>query len=357
MNFSILVLLIIGINCTKAYHKVSATTEHSKIIHRSLRETTTNSSNVQIPEKKISLTDILYSKQNLTKLEGLEKNTKKEVSNRKSKILRSLAYLAGLTVGNLTNAASTDVKTYTKFPSLNVDTSPLATIYNPYPYLTYPYIFATPVGFYPPLLNLLDNKIIGQLKEEYGEEAQKIENIKMPNNEQSKNTEDTEAEENQNEEGKKEVNAKQSNTLKNIVQDNSFTLALRVANTTNTTAGNMTHTDNSTQSPSFYYGGYPQNIHVIDFTTKTYEPYYHSYGYGNYDLPYNTPIPNFHLDKTYINYPVDHYPYVGHYPHVDHYPGQFHQQIPQYDPNDFNRFSYTPDNIPSFANNDFKPIV
>lgn len=157
---------------------------------------------MQIPEKKISLTDILYSKQNLTKLEGLEKNTKKEVSNRKSKILRSLAYLAGLTVGNLTNAASTDVKTYTKFPSLNVDTSPLATIYNPYPYLTYPYIFATPVGFYPPLLNLLDNKIIGQLKEEYGEEAQKIENIKMPNNEQSKNTEDTEAEENQNEEGK-----------------------------------------------------------------------------------------------------------------------------------------------------------
>lgn len=157
---------------------------------------------MQIPEKKISLTDILYSKQNLTKLEGLEKNTKKEVSNRKSKILRSLAYLAGLTVGNLTNAASTDVKTYTKFPSLNVDTSPLATIYNPYPYLTYPYIFATPVGFYPPLLNLLDNKIIGQLKDEYGEEAQKIENIKMPNNEQSKNTEDTEAEENQNEEGK-----------------------------------------------------------------------------------------------------------------------------------------------------------
>lgn len=157
---------------------------------------------MQIPERKISLTDILYSKQNLTKLEGLEKNTKKEVSNRKSKILRSLAYLAGLTVGNLTNAASTDVKTYTKFPSLNVDTSPLATIYNPYPYLTYPYIFATPVGFYPPLLNLLDNKIIGQLKEEYGEEAQKIENIKMPNNEQSKNTEDTEAEENQNEEGK-----------------------------------------------------------------------------------------------------------------------------------------------------------
>lgn len=176
---------------------------------------------MQIPEKKISLTDILYSKQNLTKLEGLEKNTKKEVSNRKSKILRSLAYLAGLTVGNLTNAASTDVKTYTKFPSLNVDTSPLATIYNPYPYLTYPYIFATPVGFYPPLLdllrlqsinglqnvqpsslNLLDNKIIGQLKDEYGEEAQKIENIKVPNNEQSKNTEDTEAEENQNEEGK-----------------------------------------------------------------------------------------------------------------------------------------------------------
>lgn len=170
------------------------------------------------------MTDILYSKQNLTRLEELERNMKKEVdsSNRKSKILRSLAFLAGLSVGNLTNAASTDVKTYTKLPSLNVDgtsriSSPVAAIYNPYPYVSYPYIFATPVGFYPPLLdllrlqsinglqnvqpsslNLLGNKIIDQLKDEYVEEAQKIESIKTPNID--KNTE--EEEEDQNEEGK-----------------------------------------------------------------------------------------------------------------------------------------------------------
>lgn len=198
--------------------------EHSKIIHRSLRETTTNNSNIQIPEKKISLTDILYSKENLTKLEESERNMKKEVgsSNRKSKILRSLALLAGLSVGNLTNAASTDVKTYTKFPSLNVDTSrissPLATIYNPYPYVSYPYIFATPLGFYPPLLdllrlqsinglqnvqpsslNLLDNKITDQ--NEYGE-AQKIENIKTPSKQNININTDIQEEEDQNEEGK-----------------------------------------------------------------------------------------------------------------------------------------------------------
>ncbi|XP_028524271.1 uncharacterized protein LOC108001451 isoform X2 [Apis cerana] len=375
MNFSILVLLTIGIDYTKAYHKVSATTEHSKIIHRSLRETTTNNSNIQIPEKKISLTDILYSKENLTKLEESERNMKKEVgsSNRKSKILRSLALLAGLSVGNLTNAASTDVKTYTKFPSLNVDTSrissPLATIYNPYPYVSYPYIFATPLGFYPPLLdllrlqsinglqnvqpsslNLLDNKITDQ--NEYGE-AQKIENIKTPSKQNININTDIQEEEDQNEEGKKEVNAKQSNTLKNIVKDNSFTIAFRAANTTTTnttTPGNMTQTDNSTQtSPPFYYGGYPQNIHHIDFTTKAYEPYYYSYQHINYDLPsYNKPV-DFHWDETYNNY----YPVA----HVDHYPDHFHQQIPEYRSNDFKKFSYTPDNIPSFANNDFKPIL
>lgn len=171
------------------------------------------------------MTDILYSKQNSTKLEGFERNIKTEVdsSNRKSKILRSLAFLAGLNVANLTNAASTDVKTYAKLPSLNVDTSrissPVAAIYNPYPYISYPYIFATPVGFYPLLdllrlqsinglqnavqpssLNLLDNKVIDQLKDEYGEEAQKIENIKTSNS-IDKNT-DIQVEEDQNEEGK-----------------------------------------------------------------------------------------------------------------------------------------------------------
>lgn len=170
------------------------------------------------------MTDILYSKENLIKLEESERNMKKEVgsSNRKSKILRSLALLAGLSVGNLTNAASTDVKTYTKFPSLNVDTSrissPLATIYNPYPYVSYPYIFATPLGFYPPLLdllrlqsinglqnvqpsslNLLDNKITDQ--NEYGE-AQKIENIKTPSKQNININTDIQEEEDQNEEGK-----------------------------------------------------------------------------------------------------------------------------------------------------------
>lgn len=172
-----------------------------------------------MPEKEISRMDT-SSKQNSITLQGLEKtaNVKIDSSNRKSKILRSLAFLAGLSVGGLAGAASSDVKTYTKLPPLSVNVgasriSPqVAAIYNPYLYVSYPYILATPFGIYPlwdllrsqsingiqnnfqPLtqnpqvLNLFDNKPTDLLNnsDEYVEEAQKIESIKTPND-----TEDT----------------------------------------------------------------------------------------------------------------------------------------------------------------------
>lgn len=183
-----IIIIYLGIR-----YKVSATIENVKVTRRSLG-ITTDSDDVQTSEKEISQMDI--SKQNSRKLQELERiaNTEFDGSNRKSKILRSLAFLAGLSVGGLAGAASSDIKTYTKLPplSVNVGTSRIspqvAAIYDSYPYVSYPSIFATSLGVYP-FWDLLRLQSTNGLKfnqlnnnDEYVEEAQKIESIRAPSN-------------------------------------------------------------------------------------------------------------------------------------------------------------------------------
>lgn len=127
-----------------------------------------------------------------------------------------------------------------------------------------------------------------------------------------------------------------------------------VTNTNNTKPGNGTGMENTTMinngtNNSFpYYGGYPQNVHHIEFTTETNK--YQEYERINYNLPsYDKPM-NFYSDDRYNYYSN---------PPVDSSPtNDFQQeQIPEYFSNDFNRFLYPSYNTPPFGNNDFRPVV
>ena len=166
-------------------------------------------------------------------------------------------------------------------------------------------------------------------------------------------------------------NRKQSNLLKSAPkekEDSSLaTSDLRAANNpiqntgskdtnTNTTNPNnetwSTMNNNETVYPYFhgYYGGYPQNINHIDFTTETNEFKYHDYDHINYNLPsYEKPV-NFYSDEKYNYYSN---------PNADSFPpNQFQQeQVPEYFSNNFNRFLYTPENTQQFVNSGFRPVV
>lgn len=80
-----------------------------------------------------------------------------ETNRRKSRLLGSLAFLAGLSFGGLATAASSTAKTIAKLPqtsfSLNLGSSKgspyLAAYYNPYSVLPYPFFFPGPIGFAP----------------------------------------------------------------------------------------------------------------------------------------------------------------------------------------------------------------
>ncbi|KAK1132046.1 hypothetical protein K0M31_016186 [Melipona bicolor] len=376
MNFSIFVLLIVVfINHSRIRYKVSATIENIKVTRRSLG-IITDSDDVQTSEKEISQMDI-YSKQNSIKLQELERiaNTEFDGSNRKSKILRSLAFLAGLSVGGLAGAASSDIKTYTKLPPLSVNVgasriSPqVAAIYDPY--VSYPYIFATPLGIYPfwDLLRLQSTNGLNSNplnnNDKYVKEAQKIESIKAPSNADSDKNKESEVKEKMASPGiacimQKRVNENVISTDKKI-NDLSATLGRQSVNKTmvsvNTTSMTMNTmqnltTNNQTNPPSYgyYYGGYPQNVNHIDFTTNSYEHPYHDYEHINYNLPPYDKPENFYSDSDKYNYysvPVNSYP-----------SSQFHQErIPGYLPSDYKKFLYTSDNIPPFTNSDFRLLV
>ncbi|XP_015188561.1 PREDICTED: uncharacterized protein LOC107072826 [Polistes dominula] len=88
----------------------------------------------------------------------INKNTMETFNKRKSKFLGSLAFLAGLGFGGLASqAASSTVKAYAKFPqaSIAMNFVPskqgpyLAAYYEPYPFVHNPYFYHSPLGFYP----------------------------------------------------------------------------------------------------------------------------------------------------------------------------------------------------------------
>ncbi|XP_076752616.1 uncharacterized protein LOC143424446 [Xylocopa sonorina] len=424
MNFLIIVFLTIGVSYNRIHYEVKATTRDTRMIQKSLGTSTTRHVEIETPQRQISWTDSTQSSKNSDKLQqlGRNANAKPDYSLRRSKILRSLAFLAGLSVGDLAGAASSGVKTYSKLPlNVNVGATRISpqippALYEPYPYLMNPYIFPPPLGFYPlwnalrlqtisglqnhlqslsqsaQPLNLLDNN------NEYTDEAQRIENIKTSNGD-SENTGEKEVENDLNGEEKlsipgsacnirKSINTKQIDLTESssAVRENAGGPAsiqlTRIANATNqpvatnttqmpnansttevTNSTTMSSVQNSTmttnqttqnpnQYPPFYgyYGGYPQNINHIDLTTETYQHKYHDYEHINYHIPsYDRPV-NFYADERYNYYPIS---------SVDAYPAtQFHQeQIPEYLPSDINRFVYTSDNTPPFANSEFRPVA
>lgn len=124
-----------------------------------------------------------------------------ETNRRKSRLLGSLAFLAGLSFGGLA-AASTTTKTFAKLPttsfSLNLGSSKdspyLAAYYNPYPLLPYPLFFPSPFGLTPinlaktqptsQVISLIENRPIDlrEDNEEYLDEEKKIKNNKKTGN-------------------------------------------------------------------------------------------------------------------------------------------------------------------------------
>ncbi|XP_026672598.1 uncharacterized protein LOC108628866 [Ceratina calcarata] len=367
-------MIHVGLCC-----KVAATGS-SQMIRKLLQAT--KSDEIQSPQEETSNMDLILkrSSDNFQELEKIANTQSDSSLNRKSKILKSLAFLAGLSVGDLAGAASADVKAYTKLP---LDIHPgvprippqFAAIYNPYPYVMHPFVLATPFGFYSPLdplrfavqnsliknplpSNAFDNAkptTMTEINDEYVDEAKKVEDIKI--------NEDKERNEKNAEEKAPGTGCILHKGMRND-EDSLKTLNLRAANTTdpvnqtvtNTTvmpnAQNQTSMNNYTYPPFFYgyYDGNPQNVHHIEFTTVAYDHRYHDYEPINYNLPsYNKPV-NFYPDERY-NY----YPFSSADPYV---PSHYHQdQIPEYHSNDYKRFFYNSDNAPSFTNTDFRPVA
>ncbi|CAK9823946.1 hypothetical protein ANTRET_LOCUS2190 [Anthophora retusa] len=368
---------------------VTAVTENLKVDSRSgISDTIIEE--IQTPKKQNPGTD-LYSKRNLLNMQPLEKIENENVvsSNRKSKILRSLAFLAGLSVGDLAGAASSDAKTYNAFPPLTLTFSVprispyVASIYEPYPYMPHPYLSVTPPRLQTlwnllvqnsQMLNMLDkpSNLLNK-DDEYVDEAKKIENIKAVSNtnEETNNNVAVQKEDNLNVGEKMSSgntcnihngnNVKQGSLLESASKEreNANEQSLRAVNAigqlTSINATNQNTTENTTMSynqtniPFYgYYNGHPQDINYISFTTETYDHKYHDYEHINYNLPsYERPV-NFYSDERHNYHLV---------PPDDRYSSnQFHHEhIPEYLPNDFKRFVYTSDNTP-FANSDFRPL-
>lgn len=191
------------------------TSENLQSVRQSIETSTLTNDDGKSEEKQVPWKDLLIPRQYPIKIEDLKRiaNTKIDSSNRKTKILGNLAFLAGLSVGSLAGASS-NVNTYMKAPPVNFNfgasrlASQLAAIYGPYPYMPQPYVFAAPLGYYPLLnplglqsldgvqndfqalaqnqqvLNLLENKKSTELlnnNDEYIEEAKKVENVGTSN--------------------------------------------------------------------------------------------------------------------------------------------------------------------------------
>ncbi|XP_076247237.1 uncharacterized protein LOC143187125 [Calliopsis andreniformis] len=115
-----------------------------------------------------------------------------------------------------------------------------------------------------------------------------------------------------------------------------------------------TSTMNSTEAVTpplhGYYGGYPQSVNNIEFTTAGQDYKYQDYDHVNYNLPSYEKPANFYSDDKYNYYSN---------PSADGFPSnQFQQdQIPEFLSSDFNRFLYTPDNTPPFINAGFRPVA
>ncbi|XP_035719916.1 uncharacterized protein LOC118440664 [Vespa mandarinia] len=150
--FSIVILCGRGVNCddvTKALKPESTMILKNNDSHSLAKEISWSS----LLSKRLESMNI----KNTEKRENDKINTMEMFNKRKSKFLGSLAFLAGLGFGGLAGAASSTVKAYAKLPqaSIAMNFVPskqgpyLAAYYDPYPFVPHPYLYHTPLGFYP----------------------------------------------------------------------------------------------------------------------------------------------------------------------------------------------------------------
>ncbi|XP_054014234.1 uncharacterized protein LOC128895554 isoform X2 [Hylaeus anthracinus] len=397
MNIFTFLILSASICSPSLFCNATATTENAKMIRKPI-VTSTLKNDDSVTQATQVWKNSLRLLQNPLKIDDLKKiaNTKVDLSNRKNRFLGPLAFLAGLSVGGIPGVPP-NVNTYAKAPPANLNFG-ASQLPFPYQYMPHPYVLATSLGLYPLLnpsvmqainggqndfqtlpqnqqvSNLLENKKPNDLlnnNDEYPEESTKVENLGTPNDVEEKADESAElpVEDIRNAEEKesstvivcdlrKESKKKDDNSVKlasrDLEKDNSP--VFRAGPNTkpeNVTVAPMqmenTTINNATSLPfNGYYGGYPQNVHHIDFTTETNE--YHDYEHINYNLPtYDKPV-NFYSDGRYHYYSN---------PSVDSSPtNDFHQeQIPEYVSNDFNRYVYPSYNTPPFANGGFRPVT
>ncbi|EFN69143.1 hypothetical protein EAG_14401 [Camponotus floridanus] len=333
------------------------------------------------------------------------KNLYNETNRRKSRLLGSLAFLAGLSFGGLA-AASTTAKTFAKLPptsfSLNLGSSKdspyIAAYYNPYPLLPYPFFFPGHFGFnlakaqatHNDLINLFGNRQPIDLREdneEYLDEDKSKNNKKMGSEDGADDRTELRAKVDRNAEEKirgcKESQRKQGNFLKGSIReredlqvdadDSRATLNFQAADM-NAANGNQTVTEDTTTtmttrfiffpttteipwenktSPnnssyypqhSSYYGGYPQNINHVDLTTGLNA--HRDYNQINYNLPYEQPV-NFYQNDKYNVYSHLNPPFPEPFSpdHVNEYAGT-----------NINRL-YHSEYQPPYYNDGFRPVT
>ncbi|XP_072743445.1 uncharacterized protein [Anoplolepis gracilipes] len=312
------------------------------------------------------------------------KNLNNETNRRKSRLLGSLAFLAGLGVGGLATAASSTANTIAKLPqtsfTLNLgskDSPYLATYYNPYPLLSYPFFFPSPIGFAPMInlmkpqtsshndltpqvISLFENRQpidLAENNEKYLREKEKSKNNKKTGNSENGPDDRTElrAKVDRNAEEKihgcKDGQRKHDNFLKGSIReredlqvnadDSQATLNFQAANMTAANE-NQTVTEATTMvmptNPSNTYGP-PKN-----------ESHYHHYHHYHNNSNYYPEHP--HHQGYYSGYPqnVNHVDLTtGLNAHHDH--NQIHYNLPYEQPANF----YHNDKYNIYSSSHFNP--
>nr|XP_033340931.1 uncharacterized protein LOC117228938 [Megalopta genalis] len=394
----------------------------SNILNCDTAVTTKNHEN-QTPKTPTLWKGLPSPRQSTLKIEELNKPIDGSANSpiRKSKILGSLAFLAGLSVAGLTGP----VKTYAKpLPvTLNFDASRvsphIAPIYGPYPYVPHPYIFTTPFGLYTLLspvnlqpiaglqndvqslaqqeqiLNLLGNKKPVDLlnnNDEYTEEAKRVENLKTSNTAQVEAGGAVEFEDDRHAEEKmfkaasscneqKELRRKQDKLSEYNADDSSnigsqlfdiFRSPNKTKQLKGEAATNVSNTRNDTNTPPLMINGTTTNNNTNNQTTSPpFYGYYSGYPQDIHHVEFTTETNNYkYHNYDHLNYNLPSYDKPENFYSDERYNYYFNpppdasatnefprEQIPEYLPHDFNRYMYTSYNAPPIPNNGFRPVA
>ncbi|XP_029661751.1 uncharacterized protein LOC115234668 [Formica exsecta] len=410
MGSLIIVLLAVAGYCSEIQGNTTPITvakpEDTKLVERN---------NIHTIEK-----GIFWKNLDMSKRKSMHNDESKVLNNetnrRKSRLLSSLAFLAGLSFGGLATAASSTAKTIAKLPQtsfgLNLGSSKgspyLAAYYNPYPMLSYPFLLPGSIGFAPMInlakpqttshndlspqvISLFENRPpidLAEDNEEYLDE-EKSKNNKRTGNGDDGADDRTElrAKVDRNAEEKirgcKEGQRKHGNFLKGSIRerenlqvnadDSRATLNFRDANMTAANE-NQTVTEDTnmamTTNPTKIIFGPPKNeTHYYPHHTE-YPPYLGYY--GGYPQNVNrvdlTTGSNTHHDHNQINYNLPYEQRPNFYQNDKYnvyssshfnppFSGPFpSDQINEYAGTDVNRFYHSPEYQPPY-NDGFRPVT